>query len=383
MIAIWLIAKPSNRACRMTPAVPNDAVFVADQTVARLVLAMFLGFTVFFVAVTFSSLKSGFADAPSRGPGDVALYRAEADRVHDGQLYYDAIEEELRLRGYPTRSIFNWRMPLPVWLIGVLPGSLGQGLLGLLALALVCVSFELLADQCGVKQALLGTVLLTGAVLPCVLGDLFVMPELWSGMLIALSAVAFGLGRHGAGVIAGLAALFFRELAAPYCVLCLGLALWERRYRESVWWLVGFAAYAVFFGAHVWQVLPRIAQADSAHADGWIRFGGAGFLISTAQMNAYLLLLPQWVTAIYLSCVLLGSTSWNSPDGKRIGLTIALYAVAFSVAGHDFNQYWGSLTAPLYCLAACRCPKTVSQLWITADLPGASSWRGLARRPTN
>jgi hypothetical protein len=366
----------------MTPVGPDDAGFVAHTTVARLVLAVFLGVTIFFVAVTLSSLKSGFADAPSRGPGDVALYRAEADRVQDGQPYYDAIAEELRSRGYPTRSIFNWRMPLPVWLIGVLPGSLGQGLLGLLALALVCASFELLADQCGVKQALLGVVLLSGVVLPCVLGDLFVMPELWSGMLIALSAVAFGLGRRSAGVIAGLAALFFRELAAPYCLLCLGLALWERRSRESVWWLVGFAAYAVFFATHVWQVLPRIAEADSAHADGWIRFGGAGFLISTAQMNAYLLLLPQWVTAIYLSCVLLGSASWKSPEGQRIGLTIALYAVAFSVAGHDFNQYWGSLTAPLYCLAACRCPKTVAQLWITADLLRVSSRRALVRDPS-
>ncbi|HEV3138627.1 MAG TPA: hypothetical protein VGZ26_12000 [Pirellulales bacterium] len=359
----------------MSPTGQNDAVFVANKTAARFVLMLFLGVTIFLVAVTFSSMKSGFADAPSRGPGDVALYRAEADRVRQGQSYYDAIAAELRSRGYPMRSIFNWRMPLPVWLIGILPGALGQGLLGLLAVALLCLSFELLADRGGVKQGLLGVALLSGALLPCVLGDLFVMPELWSGVLIALSAVCFGLKRRVAGVIVGLAALFFRELAAPYCVLCFGMAVWERRYRESVWWLLGFAAYAVFLGLHVWQVLPRIAATDTAHADGWIRFGGAGFLISTAQMNAYLLLLPQWVTAMYLSFVLLGCASWNSDEGKRISLAIALYAIAFSVAGHDFNQYWGSLTAPLYCLAACRCPKTVGQLWTAADLPGVASRR--------
>ncbi|MBI3837341.1 MAG: hypothetical protein HY288_05335 [Planctomycetia bacterium] len=344
---------------------------------ARVALALFLGVTIFFVAVTFSSLKSGFADAPSRGPGDVALYRAEADRIHDGQPYYDAIAAELRLRGYPTRSIFNWRMPLPVWLIGVLPGSLGQGLLGLLALTLLCLSFELLADQIGVKQGLLGVILLCGALLPCVLGDLFVMPELWSGVLIALSAVCFGLKRPSAGVLAGVAALFFRELAAPYCLLCIALALWEHRYRESAWWLIGFAAYAVYFGLHIWQVLPRISAVDAAHAAGWIRFGAAGFLISTAQMNAYLLLLPQWVTAIYLSFVLLGCAGWNSPEGRLIGLTTALYAVAFSVAGHDFNQYWGSLTAPLFCLGACRCPHAIGELWTAANLSSVSTRRGL------
>ena len=115
-----------------------------------------------------------------------------------------------------------------------------------------------------------------------------------------------------------------------------------------------------------------------AHADGWIRFGGAGFLISTAQMNAYLLLLPQWVTAMYLSCVAAGRRRWNTPGGTRIGLTIAVYAIAFSVAGHDFNQYWGSLTAPLFCLAACRLPRQAiaATLWTRRR----SARCGLARR---
>ena len=113
----------------------------------------------------------------------------------------------------------------------------------------------------------------------------------------------------------------------------------------------------MFFGFHVANVVPRIAAADVAHADGWIRFGGAGFLISTAQMNAYLLVLPQWIAAIYLACTLLGCAAWRSPAGTRIGLSIAVYAIGFSIAGHDFNQYWGSLTAPLACLGASWFPR--------------------------
>ena len=50
--------------------------------------------------------------------GDVALYRAEVDRIHAGEGYYRVVGEELVARGYPTRSVFNWRTPLPVWLIG-------------------------------------------------------------------------------------------------------------------------------------------------------------------------------------------------------------------------------------------------------------------------
>ena len=97
--------------------------------------------------------------------------------------------------------------------------------------------------------------LLSGALLPCVLGDLFVMPELWSGVLIALSAVLFGLKRPTGGVIAGLAALFFRELAAPYCVLCVVLAAGERRYREIglvAGWLGGLCR--LFRRCTSWQV---------------------------------------------------------------------------------------------------------------------------------
>lgn len=334
---------------------------------ARLVLLVFLLSAAFFVAVTFSPLKRGFADAPDRGPADVALYLAEAERVHAGQSYYDAAAAELTERGYPTRSIFNWRTPLPVWLIGKLPDlAAANVILGLAGLALALLSFRLLADEGGVNQGITGVILLAGAVLPCLLGELVLVSELWSGVLLAMSAVLFGIKRPAAGVAAGIGALFFRELAAPYCVLCIVLAAYERRYRALALWGVGLAAYAIYFGLHVAQVLPRISPEAIAHEGSWIRFGGAGFLISTVQMNAFLLLLPQWVSAIYLACALLGAATWNTPAGRLIALTVAGYAVLFSIVGHDFNQYWGSEIAPLLCLPAARSPAVLRQLWRSA-----------------
>ncbi len=357
-----------------TALTDRDAPLVRGRWAARAVLAMFCATTVFFVAVTFSSLKSGFADAPVRGPGDIALYRAEVDRMHDGYGYYDAAEAELRSRGYPTRSLFNWRMPLPMWLIAALGGVfVAKGLLALLCLTLACLAFHLLSEEGTPADGLLGVALLSGALFPCVLGDLLVLPELWSGVLVALSAVCFGLKRRTAAVAAGIGALFFRELAAPYVLICLGLALYERRGRELTLWSAGLAAYVVFFGVHVSNVLPRISPDDTAHAAGWIRFGGAGFLISTVQMNAYLMLLPQWVTAVYLGCTLLGCWGWRSPAGTRIGLTIVAYALAFSIVGNDFNQYWGSMISPICCLAASCGPRTLVQL-----VQGATSSRSPA-----
>ncbi len=347
---------------------------VSRRRQSRLLLAVLAGATLFFIAITFSPWASGFADAPDRGPGDIALYSAEVARMQDGATYYEAAEAELRARGYPTRSIFNWRMPLPTSLIAWMPNLLtAKFVLGLLGLLLIGLAFRMLAEEGSAGEGLLGVLLLVGALLPCLLGELLVLPELWSGVLLALSVVCFGNGFRAWGVLAGLAALWLRELAAPYVIVCLALALHERRWRELAGWSAGLAAYAVFLAVHVSQVLPRISPNDTAHAAGWIQFGGAGFLISTVQMNAYLLVLPQWVTATYLGAALLGCSQWRSPAGARVGFTVGAYAVAFTIAGHDFNQYWGSMTAPLLCLAVSRAPRSLSELLAAARSPNSES----------
>ena len=330
---------------------------------ARAVLSLLVLSALFFIGVSLSPLASGFADSPYRGPGDVGLYRAEVDRIGQGESYYSAAAEELRARGYPTRSIFNWRTPLPVWLIGSLPNpALGKALLIALAILAACLAFSWLSEEAGPVGTALGMALLGGALLPCALGDLFVMPVLWSGVCIALSLAALGTRRTALGVVAGIAALFLRELAAPYCLICFGMALGQRRRAEASGWLAGFAVYAIYYAVHLAQVLHRIGPADIAHADGWVRFGGAGFVISTVQMNAYLLLLPQWLTALFLSFALLGFAGWNTISGRRAALTAAVYLAAFAAVGHDFNQYWGSMIAPLMALGTARVPAAIRDL---------------------
>ena len=185
------------------------------------------------------------------------------------------------------------------------------------------------------------------------------------GQGIALSLAAFGTNRGRVGVAAGLAALFLRELAAPYCLVCLGLAVYQRRRGEVAAWLVGLTAYGIYFAVHALRVLPLIGAHDVAHAQGWLRFGGVAFVISTVQMNAYLMLLPQWVTALYLPIAMLGFAGWNSGAGQRAALTAAAYTIAFGIAGHDFNQYWGSMTAPLLALGAARFPAAMRDLVAT------------------
>jgi hypothetical protein len=337
---------------------------------ARGVLAGAAVLTGLFVAVTLSPLASGNADVPpSQTPGDVDLYRAEIQRIRAGEGYYQAAAAELQLRGYPTASVFNWRTPLPMWLIAKLPDGAGKVLLCLLATVLIAWSLRVMAREGGLAQAVLCAVLLFGATMPVFLADLYVMPVLWAGVLLGLSVCAYGRGQWPLGVAAGLAALFCRDLAGPYCVLAAIWAVRERRKKEVLAWTAGLLAYGVFFAGHWLTVQSFLVGGERAHDHSWVRFGGLPFVLATVQTNAYLLVSPQWLTATYLAAAILGFAGWNSPAGQRIAATVCVYTLLFAVIGQPFNQYWGSLVAPLFCFGAARCPAAIADLW------RASHWR--------
>ncbi len=389
---------------------------------ARVVLGTIAIVALLGAAVTLSPLGSSNLDLTRNEAGDVALYRAEAERIHRGEGYYQAAAAELAERGYPTQSAFNWRTPLPMWLLGKMPTIVwGKALLGAMAIALMLLAFGALAREeeniksllkkgataglpssawgklpkkhCWTSQQwhpnsqirlfqrtakmrpLVCALLLSGPLLPVFLGDLFFLPVLWAGVLIALSVCAYGVNRPWLAVTLGLAAVVCRELALPYCILCAAIAWRNGRRRELTVWLIGLAAGFVLFGLHWWQVSELIAADARAHPHGWLQLGGAGFVISTAQMNAYLLLLPQWVAALYLVAAMVGLAGWSSPLGTRVGLSVCLYLAAFAVVGQSFNQYWGALIAPLLCFGVVRLPASICDLWRAATRTSALSFR--------
>jgi len=325
----------------------------------RWTLAVIAGFTGLLLFVAMSRPIG----TPHRGgEGDVGLYQAIVERVRGGENYYSILAEELPARGYPTTSIFNWRTPLPMWLIGVLPLGVAKGLLTATALCVVLLTYGVMQREAGMLTALLAVFLLIGALIPCLLGNLYVMPVVWSGTLIALSIVGYGTNRTWLGVSAGLAALFLRDLAAGYVLISLALAIWNKRWRELGFWCGGLAGYALFFAVHTSMVLSLVRPDAVAHEGGWVRFGGAAFLIGICQMNCFLLVRPIWLSALYLVAVLFGALGWKSSFGRRTTLVVTGYLVAFAVVGQAFNQYWGSLLAPLFCLTAARFPGVLDKL---------------------
>ena len=82
------------------------------------------------------TLAGGFAGPRPPGPADVSLYLAEIQRIAHGEGYYESATHELHARGYPTLSVFNWRTPMPMWLLGKLPNeAMRRLLIGGLALS--------------------------------------------------------------------------------------------------------------------------------------------------------------------------------------------------------------------------------------------------------
>ncbi len=345
---------------------------------ARIVLTTILAAAALSVAVTLSPMASGRVDKQSPGEGDTALYRAEIERIASGEGYYEAARAELTERGYPTRNVFNWRTPLPMWMIGKLPNrQLAKWLLGLMALGVMVLGFEILAREQGhgLGRPLACALLLTGPLAPCVLYDEFVAPMSWASIFIALSICGYGLRRPRIGVAMGLAAVFFRELALPYCLLAATIAASHRRWKELAAWCAGLAAWGLFFATHWLHVSGFVTPDAVAHREGWVQFGGLPFVIATAQTNLYLLFLPQWVTAIFFIAAMVGLAGWHTPLGERIGLSVCLFVVAFAVVGQEFNQYWGLLIGPLFCFGVVRFPASICDLAKAARAIGRCQYR--------
>lgn len=355
----------------LVPA-PRTAFAQLGPRAARAVL-LTTALTIFFlVVVSLSPLRNRHLESVRDGGGeDLRLYAAEIERVHSGEDYYHVAGEELRSRGYATRSVFNWRPPALVQLMAALPSIwLGRLALAGVALAVLILSFRRLEEEAGSRAALGGSLLMVGALLPAFMGEGYVLHEVWAATLMALSFNILGTGRLLPGVLCGIAALVAREHAALYVAVCLAIAVRRRAWREAAAWTAGFVAYLFYFGWHAWTVSGLIGPEDLEQAQGWVQLAGAPFVIAAGQMNCFLLLLPQWVTAVYLPLAMLGFVGWRTAYGERAGLVAAAYLAAFAVVGQPFNQYWGVLIAPVLVLGFARAPAALVDLWRAAATSG-------------
>lgn len=285
---------------------------------------------------------------PAKSPqSDLDLYWAEANRVAAGETYYEAAKQELIARGFPTASTFNWRTPLPMWLLGKLPRPVyGKVLLACAGSALAGWGGILLLQKSGRIVALTGTIALCGSVLPCFVGELYVSPILWASVFVGLSLCAESTGHARTGILLGTVAAVFRELAAGYCLLAACRALARGRRREAAEWCLGVACFAVWYLWHMYQVATIVGGARVADTSMWWNLKSPWYLVQCAQMNGFLIVLPRWVSMVYLTFALVGLVYWSRRSGELACWTVIAYLAVFLVVGHRLNDYWGELISP-------------------------------------
>ncbi len=307
---------------------------------------------------------------------DVDVFERIVNQVRACESFHDATQRELRAHGYPTRSPFNWRTPTYAWwLASPIGAALGRWGLVLGMVGACGIAGRNMLEEQGLVGGGVGVVFLVGSMAWCFGDKAWYHTELWAATLIILSILAYHGRRWPMAVALGVLALFFRELALPYCLACLALATRARRWPELRAWLIGLGIYGLFFAWHSACVAVRITEADIAFAEGWLRFGGISFVLQTARANIFLASMPLWCAGVYLPTALFGMTADRTEEGCRLRLAAWAYVVGLCVIGHPINFYWGWIYAPMLALGVAQAPRALTQA--IREVSGArfETWR--------
>jgi hypothetical protein len=284
----------------------------------------------------------------SGGGEDLRCYQSIVERISSGEGYYQAAYSELASRGYPTGSIFNWRPPLLGWAFGHLPDlRMAKAAAILLSFSTIWLWVSISSKELTFKKIVAGSILLLGTPIYSLLPDIYLSHEFWAGTLITVSLLFYAKGWRCLALSAGILSLLIRELALPFVAVMLVLSVYERKYKEALFWAAGIIAFFIMMVIHSSYIKAVAVPGTSYSYMEWLTFGGWTFFLSTASMHPYLFLLPAWVSAILVPLTLLGLSGWKGPLGSRIGITVGMYMLIFFFFGQEFNRYWGILYANL------------------------------------
>jgi hypothetical protein len=279
--------------------------------------------------------------------GDIVLFRAVVERMRSGEPYYATMRDELRHRGYPTASIFNWRPPATFLLVAKIPDLVHVVMLALGVVAVV-VTVRVFRNITAPARLAAIFLLIGSAALPFVPIDGLYLPELWAGMFLLLSVLAYSIGAVRLAVCCGIAAACARELAVPYVLIGLAMAAQQRRRQEVRWYVSGLAVFAAYYLMHAAIARTYIQPGDMAHTYSWVTFGGWPFVVTTFAMGGWHILLPRWTAAV--GSVIVVASLWGPAD-RHLKLMVLTYLGLFCVIGQAFNNSWGLLTGPSWGLA--------------------------------
>lgn len=337
--------------------------------------AVLVGFTLLLALATLTARQApppdrgaiAAADAPVvAGPDgqddDLQLYRRIAERVAQGENYYDVAYSEQRARNFPVRPGLAVRPPT----LAFIAAALGpNGLLvaaAALAMALAVTWWRLIGSDSVIadKRVLAMLLLLIGAAMGLKAPYLY-LHEVWAGLLLALS---FGLHRPGrwmgSWLAAGLA-LAIREHALPFVLLMGAMAAWRRDWREVAAWTVLTVLFVAGMALHLAEASQHILPSDR-ESPSWLVLRGLGGWTSNLVLSSVLHLLPLKLAAPLSLVPLLGWAAWRGPVGLFGALLHAGYGMLFMLAGRDNNFYWALVVIPTWFVGLVLVPRALTSL---------------------
>jgi len=301
----------------------------------------------------------GITDPVHRaGQSDLDAYERVIAALKAGQGYYPSLHQALLDGGYGTLSPLNWRTPAFLTFLSWFPSLIdAQVFLAFVTLVAWMMTVAFAYRSKGIGGAIGAAIVTAASLLSIGAYRAELSFELCAGTLVLISVSAYGLGWRWVGLGVGVLALFVRELAVVYALVCLVLAIRERRRREMIAWLCVIAAYAIFYLWHVTQLTALLGPGDHAARVDWLQLGGPVFVLRTATFNGVLLAAPYWVAALVLVLGFIGLKQL-----PRAGITVSLYVLLFLFYGRPENDYWGALYAPLIALSLVFAPDVLRGL---------------------
>lgn len=296
---------------------------------------------------------------------DERCYEAIVQRINAGETYYAAAACELRSRGYPTSSVFNWRLPLLAYLLGILPSVFTARIIGILiSAALLCIWVKaFIKERFAYWQILIGGILLFVSVIVYSFTDAIYYHEFSSGVLIAISLGLYAGGYRISSAIAGSIALVIRELSLPFNIMMLAFAYFEGKRKEAFVWACGLSVFILEFAFHWVTVMDLVTAADKKMNGGWIVLGGWPFVLDGASSNLFLILGPAWLAATLVPLAMIGHLQSKSPGMRRTMFTVFLYMMIFAIIGKPSNWYWGFMYSTLLPIGFIQIPSVFRYFW--------------------
>jgi len=305
--------------------------------------------------------------ATGRAKGDMALYARIHARVAAGEGYYAAALAEQRAGNYPTRPFVAVRLPT----LAMVQAAVGPDGVRWLAMALVAAAIAALWWR-DVPLASVGERLIASALLAAGGGAAFSPVagydhDFIAGVLLTLALLAWRPARWWPALIAAAAALAVRELAAPFVLLWLAVALADRRWRQAAAVTAVLALFLAGVILHGQAVAAARLPGDLA-SQGWQAMAGYALPLSALGKLTGLRFLPP---ALAAPLAILPLAGWAGLGG-RLGLFASLWfvglATMMALFARPANDYWVELALPAYAIGLAFAPRAVGELLQRAAL---------------